>query len=151
MKTNEKESSGSVTTDASTNKCIPSFNARGVYNMNGDIICSLTFLQSCGHECCKNGIPVKDRNPSQSSSSSGRQAMFPPPVNKPLTTERRMPRPPAWTGSLGKRSCDTLGGYLSEVHSRRSSIPETPALKRLKVCSIEHNSGSAYKICFCSV
>ena len=83
---------------------------------------------SCGHDCCKHGIPIKPHTPV-----------------KPLTSASRTP---ATVGSASTRTpgpvkektvckthcpADKMSNYVSQLHAKATNLPATPALNRIKV------------------
>lgn len=74
-------------------------------------------IHRCGHDCCKNGIPVKPRASAKLLSNTQAAAKTP-------TKQKLLPK--------SHRPADRMSSYVSQLHAR---APATPVLNRIKVCA----------------
>lgn len=81
-------------------------------------------ISSCGHDCCKNGIPVKFRASAKLLKSTPRAA-----------TTRKLAKTPTKQCSLSqyRRPADRMSRYVDQLHARATDVLATPAIDRIKV------------------
>ncbi len=90
-----------------------------IYEASGFLI-DIILLHACrcGHECCKNGIPVK------TSSLSAKQIKSTPKKSTPKFTGASSMKPPVQSVKMTR--------YVDQLHA---NFPATPVFKRMTVCT----------------
>ena len=75
-------------------------------------------MYSCGHECCKHGIPIKWTVPAK-------------PTHK--ATTKTAPTKPCEPLQSNKFPGNQMSRYVDQLHAKANNLPQTPTLKRIKV------------------
>ena len=79
---------------------------------------------SCGHECCKTGVIIKNCPSSNKLPTSSGS----------ISTIKRPLPPQGMSMDNRKSAMSTVGEHINEIHARASSLPKTPSLRRIRVC-----------------